>query len=381
MKIIHIINSLKKSGAESSLYRLTKFHKEKYENKIDITIITLIDNGFYEADLKKRGIKVFSLGIKKNNNYFKLLQKIFKFRDFIKKERPDIIQSWMYHSNFLTIFIPIKFSKNIFWNIRHTVLNLKISKKTTILISIFCAIFSRFVPKKIIYCSEKSIKFHEKVHYYDRNKTVLIDNGFSNKIFFPSKHKRFSFRKKYNLKQSNIVLGFAGRYALEKNINSLLLGFSEISEKNKNIYLCMAGKNINIQNNELMSYINNYNINEKVILLNEQKNLLKFYNGIDLLLLTSHTESFPNVIAEAMLCSTPVLSSDVGCAKKIINNCGFIMKDNNPLTLSNNLQKIIKIFKNNKKKWQILKSKSNSRIKRDFSIDKMANMYLKIWNL
>ena len=157
MKIIHIINSLKKSGAESSLYRLTKFHKEKYENKIDITIITLIDNGFYEADLKKKGIKVFSLGIKKNNNYFKLLQKIFKFRDFIKKERPDIIQSWMYHSNFLTIFIPIKFSKNIFWNIRHTVLNFKISKKTTILISIFCAIFSRFVPKKIIYCSEKSI--------------------------------------------------------------------------------------------------------------------------------------------------------------------------------------------------------------------------------
>ena len=69
MKIIHIINSLKKGGAEGNLYRLCKFHKKKYKNKIDITIITLIDNGFYETELKEAGIKIFSLGIGRKNNY------------------------------------------------------------------------------------------------------------------------------------------------------------------------------------------------------------------------------------------------------------------------------------------------------------------------
>ena len=39
--------------------------KKKYKNKIDITIITLINNGYYESELKKKGIKIFSLGIKK----------------------------------------------------------------------------------------------------------------------------------------------------------------------------------------------------------------------------------------------------------------------------------------------------------------------------
>ena len=48
MKIIHIINSLKKGGAEGNLYRLCKFQKKKYKKSIDITIITLIANGFYE---------------------------------------------------------------------------------------------------------------------------------------------------------------------------------------------------------------------------------------------------------------------------------------------------------------------------------------------
>ena len=78
MKIIHIINSLNKGGAEGNLFRLCKFHKEKNRKKIDITIITLIDNGFYEAELKKIGIKFFSLSFDKKNNFFHFIKKNIK---------------------------------------------------------------------------------------------------------------------------------------------------------------------------------------------------------------------------------------------------------------------------------------------------------------
>ena len=379
MKVLHVINSLRKGGAEGNLYRLSKFHKKKYKNNIDIIILTLIDDGFYETNLKKNGVRIFSLGIRRKNNFFELIKKLIKFRKLIIREKPDIIQSWMYHSNFLTIFAPRIFSNKIFWNIRHSLLNFKISKKTTIFISFFCSIFSRYVPKKIIYCSEKSIKFHQSNHLYSKRKTVLIDNGFSEKSFFSSKIKRFQFRKEKNFKKNDIIFGFVGRYTLEKNINSMLLGFSKIIKNNSNIYLCMAGKNINACNKELMSYINNYKIKDKVYLLDEQNNLVKFYNGIDLLLLTSHTESFPNVVAESMLCSTPVLSSDVGCSKKIINKHGFIMKNNNHNTIFQNLKKFINIFKTKKKKWKDLKINSQLKIKRDYSIENMANLYFKTW--
>ena len=97
MKIIHIINSLKKGGAEGNLFRLCEFHKKKFKNKIDITIITLIDNGFYESELKKKGIKIYSLKIDPKKNFFEFIHKIMKLRRFMKKKNPDIIQSWMYH--------------------------------------------------------------------------------------------------------------------------------------------------------------------------------------------------------------------------------------------------------------------------------------------
>ncbi len=379
MKILHIINSLKKGGAEGNLYRLCKFQKKKYRSKINIVIITLFDNGFFESKLKKMGIRIYSLKLNKKNKFFYLMKKIFLLRKYITNQNPDIIQSWMYHSNFLTLFIPKLFYDRIFWNIRHSELNFKISKKMTVFLSLICGALSRVIPKKIIYCSERSIKFHEKHHLYSKNKTVLIYNGYDHKNYFFSKLLRMNFRKKYKIKKKQIILGYAGRYAKQKNIPSLLLAFSKVVKKYKSIYLFMAGKDINLENNELVNHIKKIDIENKVIFLNEQKNLLEFYNGIDLLILTSFSESFPNVVAESMLCSTPVLSSNAGCSKKIINGCGFVMKNNNTQSIFRNLEKIIQLQSNNSKNWKTLKKKTRLQIIKNFSISNTSNEYLQNW--
>ena len=379
MKIIHLINSLNKGGAEGNLYRLCKFHKKKYKNNINITIITLIDNGFYEAELKKFGIKIFSLNMNKQNKFFDFIKKVLKLRKFIKKQNPDIIQSWMYHSNFIALFIPKRFYDKLFWNIRHSELNTKISKKMTIFLSIICGLFSKIVPKKIIYCSEKSINFHENYHFYSKNKTVLIYNGCSDKTYYPSKNLYLDFRKKNKIKKTEIVIGYAGRYAKQKNIFSMLFAFSKIIKNQKNVYLYMVGKDISLQNKELTSYTNDLKINNNVFFLNEQKNLLEFYNGIDFLLLASHSESFPNVIAEAMLCSTPVLSSNAGCSKKIIDDFGFIMNNNDHASIFKNLKIILNSFKYKKKEWRSHKKNSRLQIQKNFSITNMSNAYFKNW--
>ena len=213
-----------------------------------------------------------------------------------------------------------------------------------------------------------------------KKKTTLIDNGYSAKTYFSSKIKRLNFRKKYKIKKSDIIFGFAGRYTYEKNINSILHAFSKIVKNHHNVYFYMVGKNVNNKNKELMNYLNKLKLKNKVFLLNEQKNLLEFYNGIDLLLLASHSESFPNVIAEAMLCSTPVMSSNVGSSKKIINKYGFIMNNNDYFTIFKNLNKFIQFFKKKKKEWRSIKKNSQLRIKRNFSIEKMANTYFENWN-
>lgn len=381
MRVLHIINSLNKGGAEGNLYKICKAHKKKYKNKIDLTVITLLENGYYEKKLKKIGIKIISLKLDRKNKITSFLKKIKKIREIINFIDPDIIQTWMYHSNFISLFIQKKYHQRLFWNVRHAELNFKISRKTTILISVICGVFSKFIPKKIIYCSEKSIKFHENHHFYSKIKTKLIYNGYSKNIFFNSNNQRSTFRKKYNLKNTDIVIGYAGRYARQKNIVSMIKAFSNIYKNYNNIYFMMAGKDINNQNKDLNNLILNNKISNRIFLLDEQKNLLEFYNGIDLLLLASHSESFPNVVAESMLCSTPVLSSDAGCAKEIINNNIFILSNNNHISISLRLKKIIKIYIKEKNKWYDLKTRARQQIINNFSIESMADNYIKNWTL
>ena len=177
----------------------------------------------------------------------------------------------MYHSNFITLFIPNIFYNKLFWNIRHSELNVQISKKTTIIISIICGLFSKFVPKKIIYCSEKSIKFHENQHFYCKNKTVLISNGYSDKTYYPSKYLGSNFRKKNKIKKTDFILGFAGRYARQKNIPSLLSAFSKIIKNYNNVYLYMVGKDINTRNKELSNFVSDLKIKNKIFLTNLSK--------------------------------------------------------------------------------------------------------------
>ena len=242
-----------------------------------------------------------------------------------------------------------------------------------------CGLFSNIVPEKIVYCSERSKHFHENQHSYAKNKSVLIENGFSDKNYFSSKKLRLNFRKKYNKSNFDLILGFAGRYARQINIPALLFAFSEIIKIYKNLYLYMVGNKINENNDELKNLVVNLNIKEKVLFLNEQKNLVEFYNGIDLLVLPSHSESFPNVVAESMLCSTPVLSSNSGCAKKIIDKYGFIILENDKKSIIRQLKKSIELFKNKKTYWKYLKKNSRTQIKKNYSIQKMADLYLKTW--
>ena len=97
------------------------------------------------------------------------------------------------------------------------------------------------------------------------------------------------------------------------------------------------------------------------------------------MILTSHSESFPNVIAEAMLCTTPVLSSNAGCSKKIIDKYGFVLNQNDYLSISKGIKKIISILIDKKIYWKFLKKNTRIQIKNNFSIEKMAENYLRSW--
>lgn len=89
----------------------------------------------------------------------------------------------------------------------------------------------------------------------------------------------------------------------------------------------LGGKASDDEYNLLLSNISIFNVADYVILLGEKNNPYPYIKQANLLVCTSVSEACPNVINEAKILHTPVVSSNFGSAKEFITDGvdGFVM--------------------------------------------------------
>ncbi len=367
-KITHLIVSLGSGGAEKTLYNLTT---HDHDDNLH-TIVTLRKDKFYKTKLIKNNIKIIELDFINKSKFLEF----FKLVRLLKLDKPDILQTWLYHCDFIgSIAAKLAGVKNIIWNIRGTVKN-KMSIKEFIYYKML-SIFSYYFPKKIISCSLEGIKQHVKFGY-KKEIFCYIPNGILQKIQ-TSKNFQNTFIKKYNLSRK-IVIAMIARYHDQKNHNFLLDCFYEIDQYFKDeVILLLIGKNIKNQlfkNKELRSDYRN-----KIIFLEEVENINDYFPLIDLHVLTSsYGEGFPNVILETLSNKIPNISSDVGDAKIIINNNKLIFKNLNKYDFINITKQVIFKIKDKEEDFYNYVNKRSAELTKEYSIEKMISNYRKIWD-
>lgn len=358
---MHLIPSLGSGGAEAMLTKLITKNKEK---NVSMIVVTLLNNDHFYKEIKNSGTKIYKLNI-----FGGLLGpfKIFYLIKIIFREKPDILQTWMYHCDFIGIFIKIIFPKvKVVWNVRHSNLIKKVDKNTTIHLAKILGFLS-FVPNHIICGSQAAAEQHIKLGY-KKKKIIVIPNGFDTNIFSPNERLRNNTRKDLGVGENMFLIGHIGREKKIKNQKSLIDAFSSIHIKHKNTMLILIGKGIKEK------YSNHPLVKEKrIILLNEQKEVQQYLRAFDLFVLPSLSEGFPNVLGEAMSCGVPCVSTDVGDSAKIVGNPNLIAQRNSTINLSDKIQYWLNLTYSEKEN---LKKVSRERILNFYSIEKVVEMYL-----
>lgn len=368
MKILHIITGLGDGGAELTLYKICK-----YDNLNKHIVISLKDKGKYFSLLKKLGIEVYSL----NMNFF-LIHKIFFLIKKIKILKPNVVQTWLVHADFLGgIAARLAGIKNVIWNVRYSNLEINKSKLSTILTIKMLSRLSYIVPLSIIIVSKRAMKIYEKKGY-DKKKLKFIPNGYNLSTLKINKLQKNLFYKKNNLKKKIPLICCVARYDPQKDHLNLLNALSIIRSKNINFFCILVGSNIDQNNIDLVSKIKKLNLSSYVKLLGRIKNIPQLMNGIDLnILSSSYGEGFPNVLAEAMACGTPCITTDVGDAALIVGKTGWVVPTENPFKLSKAIE--IALSEIGESKWDKRCIKARLKIKKNFTINKMLKSYNKEW--
>ena len=170
MRFLHIIDSITQSVTEKTLVNFIKFGNKNDKH----LIFVLKPGGFIEKKLSKK-IKFFSPA---STSFFDFIKFIIFMKDYciLNYQKHDIILTWNYQSNLISIFLK---SKKLIWQIRSSEDKIFYSYKR-FLYYFLNGIFS-LKANKIIFDCHKSMHQHEKF-FFNKNLKVIQNVFFKNKI-------------------------------------------------------------------------------------------------------------------------------------------------------------------------------------------------------
>ncbi|MFA5857128.1 MAG: glycosyltransferase family 4 protein [Candidatus Pacearchaeota archaeon] len=241
--------------------------------------------------------------------------------------------------------------------------NLKVYKKLIIGFPIFfiMQLYEKKYFKKVDLFYSLSDKESEYLRRISPNSKIKFNTmGIADEFF--KKIDKKKARKKLGLDENKKYLLFIGRVSTNKGICELLEAIKEFDDK---VELLIIGEEV--EKEKWRSYIKKNNLNNIKFLgkiYGEEK--INYLSACDSLILPSYTEGAPVVIMEAIARNLPVIASEVGGVKKMIENNreGLIIAPKSVREVKNAINEILK-WKNksiskyaNKYKWNIIIKKT-----------------------
>ncbi|CAA6820946.1 MAG: Unknown protein [uncultured Sulfurovum sp.] len=299
-KVTLFINSLTSGGAERVLSIIAT---ELVAQNMEVHLLCIEKDSAYSLP-KELKITYLSTLTKHDSSLKKLVYLpylAYKLKKYIKKNQTTLIQSHIYRANFTNILAKIFGAKHQVQVVEVTSINnLKegtFSKKINYALIKLLYKHADMVIFKAQRMQEEFLKNIPKI----KNHTVINNPYDIHKISTlaqePVEDFKFSKEKQY--------LVSVGRLSSEKRFITLINVLKNLDEK---IELLLIGEGEEAEN--LKRFTHENKLEQRVHFLGRKENPFNYIKQADIFVLASQGEGFPNVIIEAMICATPVISTD-----------------------------------------------------------------------
>ncbi len=195
----------------------------------------------------------------------------------------------------------------------------------------------------VIVATEREKTNLVKIYNVPEDNISVISCGVNVNTFHPI--GRRLAREQAGLSNEKLVL-FVGRITPLKGIDRLMKAFARIQQKNGTRLVIVGGDNADKQELEQLNHLSQkLGITGVVAFLGTVKHELMpaFYNAADICVVSSLYESFGLVALEALACGTPVVATDVGNLKNIIQHgvTGYIVPAHSAEGLNERISEVL----------------------------------------
>mgnify|MGYP003583080995 CR=1 FL=1 len=364
VNILYLITGLGLGGAEKVVCDLADQMAGK-GHEVKIAYLT----GDKVLSPKSPNIEIIYLGLNGINSF---VSASFKYRQLLKKFRPDIVHAHMVHAN---IFARL----------------CRFFVKTPRLI---CTAHSNNEGGRLRMCayrlthnladittnvSQAASQNFENLGAVPQGGILTTYNGIDLNYFNKCKYEFDEIRSNLGVDASTTIFLAVGRFHAAKDHPNLLKAFSiylQHQEKVDNLKLYIAGDGDEQARLELKALIEKYNLNNNVNLLGRREDIPALMSVANFFVLSSSYEGFGLVIAEAMACGTFVIATDCGGSAEIMGDTGILVPPQNSEALAEAIKQAVgktalDIQENN--------LKARQRVEELFSLEKSVQNWLKLY--
>lgn len=357
-RVLHIITGLHTGGAERALVTLVR---ARAHTAAPPTIAALTPGGVYAANLQEAGFRVLDLGMRRGlPNPFA----IFKLARIIRRERPEIIQSWMYHADLMALLALMlsgrRKSTRLFWGIRCSDMELSRYGLRMRLVVRLCAWMSR-QPDGVIANSQAGRDVHKRLGYRPKRFEV-VDNGIDTARFSLPRGTRAEVRRELGIPAQAMVIATIARVDPMKDYTTFIAALARLP----GVHALAIGAGTEA-------------LPETAGLhrLGRRDDVPRLLAAADILISSSaFGEGFSNAIAEGMAAGLPVVASDVGDARRIVGKAGTIVPPRDPEKLAN----AIRALTGDAARRRRLGAAGRRRVADAFSVERMVAAFERIYH-
>lgn len=300
IKILYVIDKMIRAGAQKNLYQIAScLDRKVFQPKL----CCLLYRGFLAEELEDKGIAVESLQLTDIMGY-RFGKAVRQLSRLVRREKIDLIHSYLFAANIVSPWtgffnnIPVITSRGDtgFW------------KKNRHIRANRCC---NLLTERITANSQAVVDYLLTREKARPEKVVLIHKGWD--VSRPERRKTVSSEK--------FVLGCLGNIRPVKGYEYLLYALRDFGQSRLPFELHFGGRVLDPDYYRRLREIAAHpSLRGKIFFRGEISAGSKFLRELDILIIPSLSEGFPNVLLEAMAEGLTVVATAVGAAREVIRD-------------------------------------------------------------
>jgi len=339
------------------------------------TVVSLTGAATIGQELRDDGVPVVALGGRGGvllPNHLAALARTFY------RSKPDVVHCWMYHSNVLG----------------HAVIRLKARRRRPgLVVSVRTAVDVEYDSKvshnvirrldarlsaaadAVVFNSHRGAEQHASLGYCMRRASV-IPNFFDTDYFKPSQEAAALLRKSIGCNDAAMVVGLVARFDKQKDHLSFLQAAQTVAARLPNCRFLLAGRGCDRGNRQLMQWIQEQGLLDRVHVLGERRDVPAVHAALDIAVSSSTIEGFPNAIGEAMACAVPCVVTDVGDCRFVVGDAGLVVAPRDPDALAGAIVRLINLPAEERKS---IGERGRQRVKAEFAMAPVVEKFTRLY--